>query len=1456
MTRTICVSFSRSRRIFLFLVASVLSTIAGHTLEFAVEPSDTVVQAGNSAVLDCVVKSDLSLNAVNIQWLDHDRQTLTFIGDPYRSQLTNGSLYISNVNEELDLTGNYQCMASFVNGAIVSRTAKLSIATLSDFLEEPRDLTVFAGQKAYFACRVEASPPAKIKWLKDERPLQLDELRMTVLPSGSLEIDEVSESDQGIYRCNATGLNSHRISNKASLLINVNPDQSGIKSPPLFISRPKSATVIESKNITLDCAANGNPIPIITWLKDGYSIDMADLDTRFSVVGSTTSLKITNIQEEDSGTYQCRAENKEDSIDASATIIVHVPPRFKTKPTDKTQIARQNVEFECSVYGIPEPKVQWLKNGELVNLSEYYQLLGNNLNINGLMLSDTGIFQCVASNEAGNIQASAKLKVIETVQKNRKKRPQQSNKQSQTLFSRLNPEVDPHSILTSLKSSESEENNLGNTQTAYTESQLGFSKHFIDPSLESRSSDALPSAPLDLKALVVHPRFVILSWKSPLDNSDDILAYSVYYRQENNERERVENTTKSRMEEINIKGLRPGSVYHFRIVAYNNHGSGASSEILTVKTHAEENVPSAPLNFDAYATRSDTIYVSWDVPDIPNGVITKYIVYYYEPQTLSENKVETTNLDYNIVGLSIYTEYNVYVVAENEKGPGAASEEKTVRTFSATPTEPPANVSFEATSRTINVRWEPPPLKGQNGIITGYKIRYRVQGNKGDTVTTPSNEREFLLRNLERGTLYQVKLWALNVNGTGPPTEWFDISTFAHDMDESKVPGQPYGLKLNATDTKIYLVWYPPQKENIKIRNYIIGWGKGIPDTYNQEVNATVRRFVIQDLEPNSEYVISVRANNSIGPGLPAFQTIRTTDEDPSEGLAPLVPPVGLKAQVLSPTSVILYWTDTTLSKSQYMNNNRYYKVHYYTDDQGRTGKVLNVTEQNTMINDLKPNTLYDFRVRVVKDRRESPWSMVVSNTTMPSLSAPKDLKITGWEDNAQIAELRWQPPKALDSNSNINGYVILYTTDKSKKDRDWQAQAIKGDKHSFVIRDLHPGTSYYFKIHARNNKGINGPVSSIVTFRTGNNFGTREDSRGVFNKSMLLYLIVGGCTLAVITVAVVTIVLCCRRQEVTASPDRSKKGYQKGNQNIKPPDLWIHHDQMELKGLDKNQANNDASSSGAMTLPRSTGGNEFDSHENHHTNSLDKRTYVPNAYMCGTPDDKNKRAVKPKPITLPVDSKPPREPIATATPINSTSLSQASSESTPSSRPPYPRTQYTISRAHVTLDQNAMANNQALENPYATHPPHSYEHSNSQPSSYISQPPPVAHVPPTSAYAPGMSVLAESQAGKRAQAQGHPLKSFTVPAPPPISAPGTPQPKHVVRPSSSPYKKQPSSSSSTLTGTPPSRISTANPPPHTAEEVQRLQPSHSTEELNQEMANLEGLMMTLNAITANEFEC
>lgn len=79
--------------------------------------------------------------------------------------------------------------------------------------------------------------------------------------------------------------------------------------------------------VTLDCAANGVPKPFITWLKDGETIDLNLFDTRFSKVGQG-SLQIKEVTVDDQGTYQCRAENSEDSVDAAAILEVLVAPRY------------------------------------------------------------------------------------------------------------------------------------------------------------------------------------------------------------------------------------------------------------------------------------------------------------------------------------------------------------------------------------------------------------------------------------------------------------------------------------------------------------------------------------------------------------------------------------------------------------------------------------------------------------------------------------------------------------------------------------------------------------------------------------------------------------------------------------------------------------------------------------------------------------------------------------------------------------------------------------------------------------------------------------------------------------------------------------------------------------------------------------------------------------------------
>lgn len=107
---------------------------------------------------------------------------------------------------------------------------------------------------------------------------------------------------------------------------------------------------------------------------------------------------------------------------------------------------------------------------------------------------------------------------------------------------------------------------------------------------------------------------------------------------------------------------------------------------------------------------------------------------------------------------------------------------------------------------------------------------------------------------------------------------------------------------------------------------------------------------------------------------------------------------------------------------------------------------------------------------------------MVVTNTTFPSApgTAPRELAATQYSDGSIL--LTWQPPKL--TNGPITGYVIFYTTDANKRDRDWIVEGVLGDKHTVNIYGLHPHTTYYFKIQARNNKGV-GPFSTTVSFRT-----------------------------------------------------------------------------------------------------------------------------------------------------------------------------------------------------------------------------------------------------------------------------------------------------------------------------------------------------------------------------------
>ena len=104
--------------------------------------------------------------------------------------------------------------------------------------------------------------------------------------------------------------------------------------------------------------------------------------------------------------------------------------------------------------------------------------------------------------------------------------------------------------------------------------------------------------------------------------------------------------------------------------------------------------------------------------------------------------------------------------------------------FPPAPSAAPISVSvFEVTSSSITVQWGAVDCIHRNGDITGYSVRYGVQGS-GSTQTVSisgSGAIQTAISGLESSTTYSIEVAAVNNAGTG------DYSPVI--MEETAQPG-------------------------------------------------------------------------------------------------------------------------------------------------------------------------------------------------------------------------------------------------------------------------------------------------------------------------------------------------------------------------------------------------------------------------------------------------------------------------------------------------------------------------------------------------------------------------------------------------------------------------------------------------------------------------------------------
>ncbi|XP_063305432.1 neogenin isoform X4 [Pelobates fuscus] len=1376
---------------------------------FLTEPTDTVTLRGAPAILNCSVHAEPT---PKVEW-KKDGTFLNLVSDDRRRLLPDGSLFISNVvhsKHNKPDEGTYQCVATVDSlGSIVSRTAKLSVAGLPKFASQPEASSVYIGDSLALGCDVSAELVPFVQWEQDRSLRELDS-RVAVISNGTLVISNASESDGGLYRCTVGSGVTLKYSEEAEIRVLSDP---GEDRPLVFLRQPSTLIKVVGQTALLTCVVSGYPTPTIHWSHNQEEIILGSSDRLALLAGGC--LQISNLTEEDAGVYTCTADNGNQTIQTQAELILQVPPVFLVKPSNTHAHESMDIVFACEVSGKPTPTIKWVKNGDVVIPSDYFKIVGDhNLQVLGLVRSDEGFYQCIAENEVGNVQAAAQLIILE-------------------------PAATP--------------------------------------------GGPPPSSPRDVVALLVSTRFIKLTWRVPADAYGENLTYHVYYSKEGVNRERVENSSRPGEMQVTIQNLLPETVYYFRVVAQNQYGSGESSPPLKVETQPEVQVPGPAPNLRATAVSPTSVDVSWETPLSGNGEIQSYKLYYMEKGAGNEQDVDVGGHGYTVTGLKKYTEYTLRIVAFNKHGPGVSTQDIIVRTLSDVPSASPQNMTLEVrSSQSIMVQWQPPPPGAQNGQIMGYKVRYRKTTRKSETSEIlVESQLSQLVSGLDRDTEYSFRVAAMTVNGSGPATEWVSAETFENDLDESHVPDVPSSLHVRPLVTSIVVSWTPPENQHqVVVRGYSIGYGLGSPHAQTVRVDHKQRYYTIENLEPSSHYVISLKAFNNVGEGIPLYESAVTRQHtDPSEvdvfvvhapytpvpEPSPMLPPVGVQASILSSDTVRLTWADNSLPKNQKITDARYYTARWKTNIPANTKyKFANTTTLSYLVTGLKPNTLYEFSVMVTKGRRSSTWSMTAHGTTFESVpsSPPKDVTVISKEGKPRTIIINWQPPS--EANGKITGYIIYYSTDAKAELHDWVIEPVIGNRLTHQIQELTLDTPYYFKIQARNSKGM-GPMSEAVLFRTpkesspympnnqasgkgvrtsdsgsnsGQSLGGNNSPHGsptTLDHNMVLTIIV---SLGVITVLVIIVIaaICSRRsnshQKKKRAACKSVNGshkYKGNSKDVKPPDLWIHHERLELKPVDKSPETNPILTE--TPLPRSPqdltpGDSTTEGSIHQHSNSyrgLESEDSV--SSLAG------RRGIRPK-IMMPFDSQPP-QPVVSAHPIHSLDNTHHF-RSVPGfmlhvlGGPP----QAAESVRHTPSCDTVVAASSSSQT------------GGDEPD------------PPGGSFLPGSmdedSVASVPTAHIR---PSHPLKSFAVPTP----APGAAAYDSAL-PSSPLLAQQAPTALSVKTASlgtlgrvrPPLPVNVPNAPEplETSRMLEGSESSYEPDELSKEMAHLEGLMKDLNAIT------
>ncbi|XP_068615962.1 muscle, skeletal receptor tyrosine protein kinase-like, partial [Brachionichthys hirsutus] len=185
----------------------------------------------------------------------------------------------------------------------------------------------------------------------------------------------------------------------------------GLQKAPRIITSLETMDVLLDHNATLICEVESRPPAEVTWTKNNHPIMY--YDPRYITREQGQMLIIPRVRESDNGEYCCIASNGiGEPAKSCGALQLKMKPQIKRHPTNLTLLLESKAVLPCVTLGNPKPAVTWLKDDDLIKVSDRVTILDYGaLKIHNLQKEDAGQYRCVAKNSFG--LAFSKLVTIE-----------------------------------------------------------------------------------------------------------------------------------------------------------------------------------------------------------------------------------------------------------------------------------------------------------------------------------------------------------------------------------------------------------------------------------------------------------------------------------------------------------------------------------------------------------------------------------------------------------------------------------------------------------------------------------------------------------------------------------------------------------------------------------------------------------------------------------------------------------------------------------------------------------------------------------------------------------------------------------------------------------------------------------------------------------------------------------